>query len=229
MDNSQCRPEKACPFYMSVTILLAFISAASVLIPLSLAVIQWKKIPGDIALLRWILLCSAVSDIALFILALGFNTYNMFVGDIFMFVQFTTLLYILILQFDRKKSHKIAYPASVVLYAVALFFLRNQMDLTWMLHAFMGLILIIVSILFLYKLLSELRIENIHRQPIVWIAFATLFYYSGSLFVFVAFNYLVKTDSLKYAWPLHQILNITKNIFFAVALWQSYRAVKSSA
>lgn len=210
-------------------LLLAFTSMGSILIPLSLAIIQWNKLPKDITMLRVILMCSVVCDIIGLILGLVFSIHNLFVGNIYMFIQFALLLYIFSLQFGRKKNLDITFGILVVLYAVALILSRNNTDLTSISNALASLVLIIVSIMFFYKLLNELKVESIHRQPILWIAFAALFYYSGNLFVFLAFSYLIKTGYLLDVWTLHQILNIIKNIFFAVALWQSYRVVKSSA
>lgn len=213
---------------MNSILLLAFISTGSVLIPLSLAVIQWSKLPKDIAWLRVLLICSGVSDVLQITMAL-LGIHNLVVGNTYMLIQFTILLYMLSLQFERKRSYTIIYVSLVILYAFGLILSRNDMDIISPLNAVASLALIIVSILFFYKLINELRVENIHRQPIVWIAFATLFYYSGTLFIFLTFSYLIKTDSLKSIWMLQLLLNITKNILFAVALWQSYRAVKSSA
>lgn len=210
------------------TLLLGFISIGSILIPLSLAILQWRRLPKDIALLRALLICTALCDIAMLMLGLVFSLPNLFVGNVYMFIQFGLLLYIFSRQFQSGKSLNAIFGTLVLLYGIGLISSRNQTDLTSIVNALSSLVLIVVSIMFFYKLLNELKFEKIHRQPIVWIAFATLFYYSGNLFIFLAFNYLIETGSLINMWSLHNILNITKNILFAVALWQNYRVVRSS-
>lgn len=214
---------------MKIDFLIACFTSASVLVPLALTIIQWRKLPHNIALLRWLLICSAICDLSQIILAVIFSMSNILVGDIYMFIQFTLLLYILGSQLERRKILKVVYGILVALYVIGFFLSKNYTGSTSTLDALASLVLIIVPILFFYKLLNELKVVNIHRQPILWIAFATLFYYSGNLFLFLASNYLLnQTDSFGRMWVLHNILNFTKNILFAVALWQNYRTVKSS-
>lgn len=215
---------------MDVALFIAHLSSFSVIIPLVLAIIQWKKLPADISILRWLLVTSLITDIVSFILSQVLSIRNHVVGDIYMFIQFSLLLYIFSLQFDRKAILKIAYIALIGFYLIGLFFLENYTASTVNSNAAASLIIIVVSILFFYKLLNELKIVNIHRLPILWISFATLFYYSGNLFLFLAGNYLQQVpESYKLMWILHNILNFAKNILLAVALWQSYRMMKSLA
>lgn len=212
---------------MEILLLIAHFSSLSVLIPLSLAVIQWKKLPDNIALLRWLLIFNAIADVATYVMAFHLSMNNFLVGEVYMFIQFTLLLYILGTQLELKKTLQVAL---VTFYGISLIILISYPMSTSVLNALASLVLIIVSIVFFYKLLNELKVDNIHRQPILWIAFATLFYYSGNLFLFLASNYLInQTEHFGTMWTLHNILNFTKNILFAVALWQSYRTMRSSA
>lgn len=150
------------------------------------------------------------------------------VGDVFMFIQFSILLYIFSLQFSRKKVFIIFYGAVTLFYLFCLVYPDHVPQLLITSNAIDGLILIGVSVAIFYKLLNELKVVHIHRLPILWIAFATLFYYSGGLFVFLSSNYLeVDTKSLSYLWMVPNILNFIKNTLFAIALWQNYRLVKS--
>lgn len=204
--------------------ILYLISPLSVFIPLTLAFIQWRKIPDNISLIRWLLVSSLLADIMQIVLA-GLRINNWLVGDVFMYMQFVLLLYILGKQFIQTKFVKASQVALVTLYGICLLLLEKHETL----NAFAGLVLIIISILFFYKLLSELKVVKIHRQPIVWIAFGTLAYYSGNLFVFLAKSYLLNSGNLGSMWMVHNTLNIMKNILFAIALWQNYRTMKSSA
>lgn len=214
---------------MKVDLLLAHISLASVLLPLSLAIIQWNRLPKNLAPLRWLLISNATTDVAQLVTAMN-GIHNKPIGDAYMLIQFTFLIYIFSIQFERKSTLKILYGVLVVLYAGGLIFLRQYPEVISILHALASLVLIIVSIQLFYEMLNEMKVEYIHRQPILWIALGVLFYYSGNLFVFIAQSYLLhKTAVFGSMWMLHNILNFIKNIFFAVALWQSYRTVKSLA
>lgn len=214
---------------MDIKLLIALFSMASVLLPLCLVFMQWGKLPENISSLRWLLVCNILCDLTQLVLGLGFSINNMFVGDIHLLIQFSFLLYIFRHESERKDTLKFFYTALVIMYALGLLLSRNSPMATSATNTLASLILIIVAILFFFKLLNDLKVENVHRLPILWIALATLFYYSGNLFIFLSSNYLLnKTDFFGDAWTQHNILNITKNLLFAVALWQSYRTTKLS-
>lgn len=214
--------------FMDIFDIVADCSILSALILLGLAIFLWRKIPDDIGAIRWVLIAAVFSEgLGIALGSLGIR--NLWVYDVFMFIQFTILLYIFSSQFQRKNVFIVVYAAIAIFYLIALFFLSESTKSLVNSNAVDGLVLVIVSIVFFYKLLSELKIVSIHRLPILWIAFATLFYYSGNLFVFLAASYLEQDpDALKEFWLLHNVLNIIKNILFGVALWQSYRTMRSS-
>lgn len=214
---------------MQIPLLIAYFCSLSVLVPLILAIVQWRKLPSEISPLRWLLLVAPISDILMLTLSRVFKIRNLMVGDIFMFIQFSVLLFIFSLQFSRKTLFFIFYSVVVVFHIFCLVYPNYVPSLLIGSNAVDGLILIGISIAIFYKLLNELKVMHIHRLPILWISFATLFYYSGSLFVFLSSNYLEgDTESLSYLWMLPNVLNFIKNILFAIALWQNYRLVKSS-
>lgn len=213
---------------MEVAIYIAHFSTISILIPLSFAAIQWRKLPPDISCLRWLLIVSFIADIGEISLSkMGFT--NLWVGSAYLFIQFSILLYIFSLQFQRKTNWKYSTWILIVLYLIGLLVCIQLSESTVYVEAVANLVLIIVPLAFFYKLLNELKVINIHRLPILWICFATLFYYSGNLFLFLARDLLARVpESYGLSWILHNILNVTKNVLFAVALWQNYRTLKSS-
>jgi hypothetical protein len=212
---------------MKIPLLIAYLSSLSVIIPLVLAILQWRKLPADIAALRWLLLAALIGDgIMLSMYLLGKR--NLVVGDIFMFIQFTILFYVFSQQFNNKLLLKTAYGTVLLFYLATLLFHESIPDSLIGSNGVDGILLIIVSIVLFYKLLSELKILNIHRLPILWIAFATLFYYSGGLFVFLSAGYLEgDTQALAWIWTVPNVLNIIKNLLFAIGLWQSYRTFRA--
>ena len=52
-----------------------------------------------------------------------------------------------------------------------------------------------------------------------------LTYYAGNLLLFLTNNYLTLglEGSHQIMWVLHNLLNISKNMLFAIALWMNYR------
>jgi hypothetical protein len=215
---------------MDILLLITYVSIFSVIVPLSLAILHWNRISPDISALRWLLVASLIFDVVMFILAIVFSLTNLVVGGVYMFIQFTVLLYIFSLQFQRKNIFIVAYVSMALFYLSGLFFFEGSIASLVGSNAVDGLILMIISIMFFYKLLNELKVVEIHRLPMLWIAFGTLLYYSANLFVFLASHYLEKDiETYRWFWAQHAIFNISKNILFAVGLWQSYRTMKSSA
>ena len=213
---------------MNTYLIIGYSSILSVLIPLSFATIQWDKLPQDISTLRWLLIIGLISDVFGSILG-SYGIHNLWVGDVFMFIQFSVLLYIFSRQFQRKNVFLAAFLSIVIFYLSAFLFANQAIVTLVQSNAVDGLLLIVISVVFFYKLLSELKVSNIHRLPILWVSFATLFYYSWNFFVFLACGYLERDpDTFILFWMLHNVLNVIKNILFAIALWQSYRTMRSS-
>lgn len=213
---------------MEVALYIAHFSSISILIPIVFAVIQWRRIPAEISSLRWLLVVSLIADSGeLLLLKMGYN--NHWVGSTYLFIQFAILLYVFSSQFENKAMMKYGTWVLILSYLIGLILSLQLSASTVYVEAAANLVLILVPIAFFYKLLNELKVINIHRLPILWICFATLFYYSGNLFLFLARDLLAQVPkSYGLSWILHNILNVTKNVLFAVALWQNYRTLKSS-
>lgn len=82
-----------------------------------------------------------------------------------------------------------------------------------------ALILVIYSILFFSRILTETKIEKLSREPMLWINTAILFFYAGSFFYFVLFNLNVE-KSLNFmilTARLYAILNILLYLSLGVA------------
>jgi len=214
---------------MKIAFFIAHASAISVLIPLGLAIAHWKKIPTEISTLKWVLIASFIIDVtSFFFMKFSMNTHPL--GNAYLFIQFSILFYIFSFYNSRKILLKFLYAFFVVFYAINLFFIQSPQIFNTNSNVISSLILIGLSISFFYRLLNELSIFHVHRLPMLWLSFATLIYYSGTLFLFLISNYLFQStdESNIMMWILHNLLNITKNILFAIALWQSYRTVRSS-
>lgn len=213
---------------MEVALYIAHFSSISILIPLVFAVIQWRRIPAEISSLRWLLVVSLIADSSELLLStMGYH--NHWVGSTYLFIQFAILLYVFSSQFENKAMMKYGTGVLILSYLTGLILSLQLSASTVYVEAVANLVLILVPIAFFYKLLNELKVINIHRLPILWICFATLFYYSGNLFLFLARDLLAQVpESYGLSWILHNILNVTKNVLFAVALWQNYRTLKSS-
>ncbi|MBL7856293.1 MAG: hypothetical protein JNM57_01290 [Cyclobacteriaceae bacterium] len=92
-----------------------------------------------------------------------------------------------------------------------------------------ALVMLFYSLIYLYDLLHDLPTERIQDIPMLWIVFAFLFYYGGTLFVFLTNNLLLESnlDIHRANWILHNMLNVMKNVFLSIALWKHYKQIRS--
>lgn len=184
---------------------------------------QSRILSHDLRLVILTLSLSLLADLLLLILwNLSIN--NWWIANIFLLIQIF-LLY---------KYFSATYPNKVFRITAYLFLLFALINFIFIQGPFSfnsfsdyagAIILLLYSLYSLYRLLKDLPVENIYQLPLLWISFGVLVYYAGTLFLFLFNNYML-TYYLKThpsVWILHNILNVIKNLLFAVALWQPYR------
>lgn len=213
---------------MQPEFLIAYCSIGSVLIPLSVAMIKWKKMWNEWKLICLILVLSLVADLlSLALIQYRINTY--LIVNIYLISQFSLLVLTFRKQFRNQRVVDVILILFVFFYLVNVTFFQGPKVFNSVSNVVACLILIAFCLFYFYRLLNDLPIVHIQQLPMLWIAFAVLTYYGGNFFLFLVKNYLTygEAGSHKVMWILHNLLNIIKNILFAVALWQSYRKVKS--
>jgi hypothetical protein len=91
--------------------------------------------------------------------------------------------------------------------------------------ALKAIFFITLSVVYFYRLIRDMPTLQIHHLPMFWINAAVLFYFAGNFFLFILSDYLIKVmkNDLMVYWGFHNLVNITKNLLFAVGLWYSNR------
>ncbi|MCI0751414.1 MAG: hypothetical protein L0Y35_06215 [Flammeovirgaceae bacterium] len=209
---------------MDVTILFAHISSSSSIIPIILGLVQYRRTTPDLKLISWLVITSATADvISLMLILNGFNTWP--IANIFVIGQFVLLFFV----FDHHLKKQYLKTVFVILVCFALLnylFIQTANSFNTYTSYITGIFLILLAIAYLYRLMSNLVVEKIYNLPMLWIAFGTLVYFSGTLFLFLFNNYLIEHQpgNHQYMWILHNVLNIIKNGFLAIGLWKNYKA-----
>lgn len=212
-------------------LVIAYSSFGSVFVPLTIALMQLKKMSGELKPLCLILILSFVSDLLSILLAKyspNANTY--LIINIYLIAQFSLLVWIFRKQLQNPHVADFILLLFILFCVVNILLFQGPWVFNSVSNVVAGLILIGFCIFYLYQLLNDLPIVHILHLPMLWITFGVLTYYAGNFFLFLVKNYLIYNinDSHRLMWILHNLLNITKNILFAVALWQNYRKVRSS-
>lgn len=210
---------------MSLPLLIAHASSSSVLIPLVIALLSRKHITRDLLPLIILLIIALISDlISLVFFKLGMNSY--LIVNLFLLLQFF-LCFLLLLgkaQANTTGNRAIAIGYTL-LFFINLFFVQGMWKFNTYSNSLACLILMVLALRYLYSLLRDLPELFIHQLPYFWIAAAVLTYYAGNLLLFLTNNYLTLgiEGSHQIMWILHNLLNISKNMLFAIALWMNYR------
>lgn len=89
-----------------------------------------------------------------------------------------------------------------------------------------AVVFIILSVIIYGKILLELKTQEVTKDSIFWVNSAVFFYFTGTFFLFILTDYLVKNhyDEYRYLWIISNILAVIKNLMFAYAfiLWKKY-------
>ncbi|QOI98240.1 MAG: hypothetical protein HRU69_12420 [Flammeovirgaceae bacterium] len=188
----------------------------------------YRSISPELWPIVLILIFSLVADIiSVVIIHHGLN--SLLIGNIFLLIQFSLLAYLFKKQSYFIKTSLIVYVFFVIFFTFNIIFYEGPWKLNSASNVLASIILITFSMYYLYRLLHDLPVLHIHKLPMLWICFAILVYYGGNFFLFLAGNYLSETPAFQRSvWILHNLLNVIKNLLFAIALWQNYRNVKSS-
>lgn len=204
-------------YYMAIS----FVSWFSSLLPLA-GYLRSKQPSRQIKMIAILAIASFMADLASYYFgSQRINTYP--IANSFLLFQSIVLL---LLYRDALKLPQSPWMVGTFIYV--LFFIWNTF---WIQGPFVinsnsagfgSLIFIILSLLYFRMLLKQLPETYIHRIPMVWINIAVLIYCGGNLFLFLLYNYFISG-----VWILHNILNITKNVLFFVAIWQSQRKINS--
>lgn len=210
---------------MSLPLLIAHASSSSVIIPLVIALLSRKHITRDLLPLVILLIIALTSDlISLVFFKLGMNSY--LIVNLFLLLQFFLCFLLLLGKAQATTTGNIAIAVGyTLLFFINLFFVQGMWKFNSYSNSLACLILMVLALRYLYSLLRDLPELFIHQLPYFWIAAAVLTYYAGNLLLFLTNNYLTLgiEGSHQIMWILHNLLNISKNMLFAIALWMNYR------
>ncbi|WP_273210382.1 hypothetical protein [Runella zeae] len=86
-------------------------------------------------------------------------------------------------------------------------------------------LVIVFSMMYFYKMLIELNTKRPEKCPIFWINTGFLFYFAGSLVLFILSNAILNENkAFNYmSWGLHACVFALLHIFIGIGLWYSPR------
>jgi hypothetical protein len=94
-----------------------------------------------------------------------------------------------------------------------------------------SLIILVLSILFYYKLLRELPAQDLQKLPLFWVVSAFFFSNAGKLAIYTVTHYLIHfvKDNLIIVWSFHNFLTIIGNLLIAYGAWLNHKQLRSTS
>lgn len=86
--------------------------------------------------------------------------------------------------------------------------------------------LIIYSLISFYLIMNRMLFDKLVEEPFFWINIAVLFYFSGSLFLFLFGNYLISQGNKAYMemYKIHTFVNAVWYFFISIGFWKVKKA-----
>ncbi len=203
-------------------------SIASAFVPTIIGLIN-LRLKSHLLKSLWLLIFLAF---AIDILGVSIRSFSNEFGNAYRLIEFILLLRVYYFAFEsRALKGFVAIGLIYTIFFVADLFFFQPAQLNSFSITLTSLVFIIFSILYFLKLMRDLPTTQIQKLPMFWINTAVLVYFAGSFFVFLLRNYLIEVlhDNQILYWSFHNILNIIKNLLFAIGLWQGIRKPLSNS
>jgi hypothetical protein len=204
---------------------LSKLSTFSVLVPLFLALVTIRFHHREVKFLAYLIYTSCLVELC--VVYLGYQKVNNLpLLNILTMAEFTllSLIYYHLFQEELlKRFIKISIHVFIAFTFLFSTFVKGWYEFSDVPRAIESLILVIFSLMYFRKLLTDLNVFYIEREPAFWVSTAVLFYFSGTLFMYIFSSYLAlqHTDVMKQVWHIQSMLNIIFNLLLAVGMWYS--------
>jgi hypothetical protein len=200
--------------------IVAYFSIGSSLLPIGVGLIRSSRLDSKAKAIVMLSIFAFVMDFV----PIWIKSLSNALGNTYRLLEFIILLIIYYLALGRKSRNTfVAIGVAYILFFFSdlLFFQAGQLNSFSV--TLTAAVFIVFSVLHFFKLMRELPSTHIHQLPMFWIDTAVLVYFAGAFFIFLLRSYLVEVmkDNQIVYWSLHNILNIIKNILFAIGLWQA--------
>jgi hypothetical protein len=204
-------------------ITLSDISSFSIVIPLLVGIITYKRNKAEQHVLFWYIALATITEFVSVSLA-GKGKNNLPVFHLFTVLEFIFLVYFYKLALGRINTKLRIYTLIGVFIGLAVInamFLEDIYSFNTNLRTLESLVLILLSVYFLFNLTAKSEVLYITDYPNFVASAAILFYFSGSLFLFASSRIFLKNWLGFYPaiWSIHAFFNIGFNLLLAKTLW----------
>jgi len=201
--------------------------SAFLLFPLAMAVWRYKYLTHELVYVAAFLGLSLLGELVATVLsALGIN--NLFVLHFYTMLEFS-LIALFYQRFFGGYYPRWFVPTLLVVFiafaVINLLFIQSLSEFNTYARGLEGLLTIVLAMMCFYKMLMELESKRPEKHPVFWINAGYLFYFAGSLFLFILSNVVLKENkSFNFMfWGFHACLFALMHLFIGIGLWYSPR------
>jgi hypothetical protein len=203
---------------MRLDSLLANTSVISGIFPLIVAALYFRKFNKTLKIASAYFLIALLFDLALWI-SLNVlkvkNTMPILHSYVIVSIVLFGAMYFNIYIEDKLKKTAIVVSSLAML--VTLYDARDFLAYPSLSITTLSLMLIVLSLIYFYKLLNPLTYIDIEKQALFWINAGVLFYSSVNIFLFMLLTQIPVDDQPNY-YIINSLTNIIANILYSVAL-----------
>ena len=201
---------------------IAYFSLLSPLLPL-LLFLRKRVLSKEVLMIRILLIIGFLFDLlCLFMARRQMNSFP--VGNIFYLIQTLILLRVYEIKFVKSGNEfRIIQVTYCILFIVNYFFIQGYSVLNTYTITLSAIVFSALALSYFLYVLKKLPEVFVYRIPMIWINIAVLVYFSGNLLVFLFNDFLIMSTTC----IIHNLLNITKNLIFMIAIWQNQRRTSS--
>lgn len=184
-----------------------------------------KRQKAELQILQLVVLISVLTDLINLIDIFYWKIYFIYPGLIYRGFELVLLMEFYRIIFERKHLNIGIRFAQILLFGFLILNLYFEIIPIRSIRILNSFIFTLFAVAYFVKITVELKIENITISPIFWVNSALLLYFSGSVFFALFFEPLgkVNVSAAVLSFMFHNVLELLKNILFAIAFWISYK------
>lgn len=202
--------------------IIFYTSLVAIALPLGMLLLKIKRQPLELKWLAAFLTLDFISEILARLLYFIDVRGNNDVISLYLIFSFSLLSYFFYYSIGWRSLKSLLVGLNVVylLFSVVNYLFVQKHGHNSYTQTLQSLLILLLSIIFFYKLIKELPIQQINKLPLFWIVSGFFFSYSGKLVIYVVSHYLINArgDNMIIAWTFHNFLTIPGNALILVGV-----------
>lgn len=208
--------------------IIQYLVTYSVLVPILIGSTKKLGKHKELFSIYWLLLISFLVEIPNTIL-LFYNVNTMLIFHVFTVIEFLSLYVFYQRFYNTTNSGRYLWVFLMVFLLIAfadLFFIAGYRHVNNIASSTESIFLIIFSLYTFYLIMSKMLYDDLLDTSVFWINSAVLFYFAGTLFLFLFSNYLIAKGNKVYGelYKIHTVFNALWYLLISIGFWKVKKA-----